>query len=124
MKKKDTFEFDSNKQETDFIKNLQNDLNKFFNLPFDRKETDATERIEFKQGRDWQLFRGDSIKILRDNLQPESIDFAVFSPPFANLFTYSNDIADMGNTRDHTEFYLHFEFFLKGLYQALKRFWS
>ena len=120
MKKKDTFEFDSNKQETDFIKNLQNDLNKFFNLPFDRKETDESERIEFKQGRDWQLFRGDSIKVLR-NLTPESIDMAVFSPPFANLFTYSNDIADMGNTRDHTEFYLHFEFFLKGLFQVMKQ---
>ena len=78
MKKKETFEFDSNKQETDFIKNLQNDLNKFFNLPFDRKETNEAERVEFKQGRDWQLFKGDSIKILRDTLQPESIDFAVF----------------------------------------------
>jgi DNA modification methylase len=120
MRKKDTFEFDSNKQETDFIKNLQNDLNKFFNLPFNTKNSDSENLPEFKQGRDWQIFRGDSIKILR-NLTPESIDLAVFSPPFANLFTYSNDIADMGNTRDHTEFYLHFEFFLKGLYQAMKQ---
>jgi len=120
MRKKDTFEFDSNKQETDFIKNLQNDLNQFFNLPYEAKTTDALNRTELKQGRDWQLFRGDSIKILQ-TLTPESIDMALFSPPFANLFTYSNNIADMGNTRDHTEFYLHFEFFLKGLFQALKQ---
>jgi len=120
MHKKDTFEFDSNKQETDFIKNLQNDLNQFFNLPYETKTTDAANRTELKQGRDWQLFRGDSIKILQ-TLTPESIDMALFSPPFANLFTYSNNIADMGNTRDHTEFYLHFEFFLKGLYQAMKQ---
>ena len=120
MHKKDTFEFDCNKQETDFIKNLQNDLNKFFNMPFEQKQTDVIDRTEYKQGRDWQLFRGDSIKLLR-NLTPESIDLALFSPPFANLFTYSNNIADMGNTRDHTEFYLHFEFFLKGLFQALKQ---
>jgi DNA modification methylase/superfamily II DNA or RNA helicase len=120
MHKKDTFEFDSNKQETDFIKNLQNDLNQFFNLPYETKQTDAANRTELKQGRDWQLFRGDSIKILQ-TLTPESIDMALFSPPFANLFTYSNNIADMGNTRDHTEFYLHFEFFLKGLYQAMKQ---
>ena len=49
------------------------------------------------------------------NLEPESQKLAVFSPPFTNLFTYSNDIADMGNTRDHAEFYLQFEFFLKEL---------
>lgn len=120
MHKKDTFEFDSNKQETDFIKNLQNDLNQFFNLPYETKQIDAANRTELKQGRDWQLFRGDSIKVLQ-TLTPESIDMALFSPPFANLFTYSNNIADMGNTRDHTEFYLHFEFFLKGLFRAMKQ---
>ena len=65
------------------------------------------------------MFRGDSIKVL-PTLEAESIDLAVFSPPFANLFTYSNDIADMGNTRDHAEFYLHFEFFLKGLHHVMK----
>lgn len=118
LKKKDTFEYDSNKQETDFIKNLQNDLNQFFNLPYKIEDIDNTQLTEYKKGRDWELFRGDCIKVMR-KFEPNSIPFAVFSPPFANLFTYSNDIADMGNNRDSPEFYLHFEFFLKELYRIM-----
>jgi len=120
LRKKDTFDQDSNRQEADFIKNLKGDIDHFFNLPYVRNVEDNLDKPCFERGRDWQAFRGDCIKLLR-TFEPESVDFAVFSPPFANLFTYSNDIADMGNTRDHTEFYLHFEFFLKGLYNVLKK---
>lgn len=120
LRKKETFEQDCNKQESDFIKNLKGELNQFFNLPYTMNAMDDGDKPCFERGRDWQAFRGDSVKLLR-MLSPESVDFAVFSPPFANLFTYSNDIADMGNTRDHTEFYLHFEFFLKGLYDVVKK---
>jgi DNA modification methylase len=42
----------------------------------------------------------------------ESVDFTVFSPPFADLFTYSDDLQDMGNCRDVSEFTKHFEFLI------------
>jgi len=42
-------------------------------------------------------------------IEDESIDFSVFSPPFADLFTYSDDLQDMGNCADLSEFTQHFE---------------
>jgi DNA modification methylase len=121
MKKKETFEYDSNKQESDYIKNLQCNLNSFFNLPYDLNDN-VTEKqsISYIEGRDWQLFNGDNVKVMQ-TMQPETVDLAVFSPPFSNLFTYSNHTADMGNTRDNNEFYLHFEFFLKELERIMKQ---
>lgn len=69
---------------------------------------------------DYQLILGDSVAILNDPamIPDNSIPFAVFSPPFVNLFTYSNELEDMGNSED-AEFALHFLFFLRGLYRVM-----
>ncbi len=50
----------------------------------------------------------------------ESMDLAVFSPPFANLFTYSSEAADMGNVRSDDEYRLQWEFFVAELYRVMK----
>lgn len=72
------------------------------------------------QNENFMLLNGDSIEELR-KMPENSVDFSVFSPPFASLFTYSNDIADMGNSGDNDdEFILHFEFFLAGLIRVMK----
>lgn len=48
-------------------------------------------------------------------------DLAVFSPPFASLFTYSNHDADMGNSRDSDdEFLMHHQFFVDALFPLIK----
>lgn len=79
-------------------------------------------RPSMVQTDDYQLILGDSIAILNDPamIPDESIPFSVFSPPFVNLFTYSNEIQDMGNSDDE-EFALHFRFFLKGLFRVMMR---
>lgn len=70
---------------------------------------------------EYMLINGDSI-IEMEKMPEESVDLAVFSPPFANLFCYSNDIADMGNNSDNDdEFLLHFEFFLQRLFRVMKQ---
>lgn len=120
LRKKEEFDFDSNKQEQFFIKNLNGELNEFFNRPFENVKVEKMNTKIVSESRDWKLFNGDSIKILRE-LKKESVDLAVFSPPFASLFTYSNELADMGNSGDgHDEFNLHFEFFLSGLFDVIK----
>lgn len=55
------------------------------------------------------LYNADCVDVVRA-LPESSIDFSVFSPPFASLYTYSNSPRDMGNVRDHAEFYAHFRF--------------
>lgn len=66
---------------------------------------------------DYALYHGDCVVVL-DQLPADSMHFACFSPPFVNLFTYSNEIEDMGNNDDE-EFALHFQFFLRGLLRVM-----
>ena len=53
-------------------------------------------------------------------LADNSIDFSIFSPPFAELYVYSDDIRDMGNCQDYEEFFVHFQFLVKELARVIK----
>lgn len=50
----------------------------------------------------------------------ESIDFSIFSPPFASLYTYSNSDRDMGNSTSYDQFWGHYGFLVDHLYRVLK----
>jgi hypothetical protein len=50
----------------------------------------------------------------------DSIDFTIYSPPFASLYTYSNSQRDMGNCRDHADFYQHFKFLVTEMFRVTK----
>lgn len=67
----------------------------------------------------YHLMNGDSCELM-DKLESNSIDFSVFSPPFSTLFTYSDNIRDLGNCVDHDEFYQNYLFILKELYRVIK----
>lgn len=53
-------------------------------------------------------------------LPDNSVDFSIFSPPFAELYVYSDDIRDMGNCQDYEEFFVHFQFLVKELARVIK----
>lgn len=55
------------------------------------------------------LYHGDAVEVIRA-LPESSLHYTIFSPPFASLYTYSNSDRDMGNCRDHGEFFAHFGF--------------
>lgn len=65
-----------------------------------------------EQGEGWVAFHGDTVD-LASGLPSESVDFSVFSPPFASLYTYSSSERDMGNCRDAEQFFKHFAFLIK-----------
>jgi len=44
---------------------------------------------------------------------------AVFSPPFADLYCYSDSEHDLGNCKGYDEFFTHFDFIIAGLKRAL-----
>ncbi len=71
------------------------------------KNTDLIEA----SGQDWKMYHGDCVRAAK-TIPDESVDFTIFSPPFADLFTYSDDLQDMGNCRDLSEFTKHFEFLI------------
>ena len=78
------------------------------------KELKMNDQIILKEGRGWTVAHADCVRFA-NTLADESIDFSVFSPPFADLFTYSDDLQDMGNSADISEFTKHFEILIAEL---------
>ena len=62
---------------------------------------------------------GDCVKIAK-TIPDESIDYSVFSPPFADLFVYSNSDHDMGNCKDDNEFIDQMAYLIDELYRIIK----
>ena len=75
--------------------------------------------LDERHGQHWSLYHGDCCQIL-PQLPDHSIGLTVFSPPFVNLFTYSDHIADMGNSKDNKVFFEHYNFLLKELVRLMK----
>jgi len=67
----------------------------------------------------WQIYNGDSCEILK-GIPDNKIGYSIFSPPFSQLYTYSNSERDLGNCRTDEEFYEHFKFIVKELYRTLQ----
>lgn len=70
-------------------------------------------------GDGYSIFHGDCVEVLA-GLPDRSIDYAIFSPPFASLYTYSNSPRDMGNCRDDAEFFAHFAHLVRQLRRLMK----
>lgn len=66
----------------------------------------------------YNIKRGDCIQLIKD-VQSESVGLSVFSPPFAELYTYSSHLEDMGNSKDYNEFLTQFNFLIKELYRVM-----
>jgi DNA modification methylase len=66
----------------------------------------------------YSLYNGDSCEIMT-KIPDNSIHYSIFSPPFADLYVYSNSERDMGNCKSKSEFYEHFRFIVKELYRIM-----
>jgi DNA modification methylase len=75
--------------------------------------------IAQESGDGWTLINGDCVETLA-GLPAKSVDYSIFSPPFASLYTYSNSPRDMGNCRDNDEFFEHFGFLVSELLRVMK----
>lgn len=62
---------------------------------------------------------GDCVDVVRQ-LPTDSVGFSVYSPPFSNLFCYSDSEADMGNSADDGEFLRHYGFLLTEMARVTK----
>lgn len=58
----------------------------------------------------------EAIKAIPDN----TLDYAIFSPPFASLYTYSASDRDMGNSGDTEEFHQHYAYLVAEMFRCLK----
>ena len=70
-------------------------------------------------GDNYTVFHGDCVDVLK-GIPDASIDYSIFSPPFASLYTYSNSPRDMGNVRNDAEFFEHFAYLIAELRRVMK----
>jgi DNA modification methylase len=80
--------------------------------------SESTYEREVKTSENWTMHLADCVDLARE-LPDNSIHYSVYSPPFASLYTYSNSERDLGNSKDHDEFWRHYRFLIKEQYRAL-----
>ena len=83
----------------------------------------SQEKAEYVEnvtvGEGWTAVLGDCVESLA-KVPDDTFHYSIFSPPFANLYTYSNSDRDMGNCKDGEEFATHFKFLVAELFRVIK----
>jgi DNA modification methylase len=96
---------------------MKREMNKWIN------EVDASLKIDYSgevfESPDYKFVNGDSVELIKE-IPNNSIDFSVFSPPFKSLFTYSDNLRDMGNCATDDEFFQQYRFLLQDLHRVIK----
>lgn len=72
--------------------------------------------VQQKHGDNWTMYNGDCVEVMT-GLPNDSIDFCIHSPPFSNLYVYSDSENDMGNAADDAEFFKHYSFAIRELFR-------
>ena len=85
----------------------------------DSKRLTHDETGDSVAGDRWTMHHGDCVDVV-SKLESETVGYSIFSPPFASLYTYSDDARDMGNCADDLEFFDHFKFLIPELYRVTK----
>lgn len=67
----------------------------------------------------YHLINGDCVEETR-KLKDNCADIIVFSPPFAELYVYSDKKEDMGNVSNYKQFETHFKYLIPELKRVLK----
>lgn len=119
MRKQGEYLEDSSLQEQLYIESLLDDL----------KEYEASPDVEIKTEEpfmpdvlteNYRIIHGDCIRVMA-GMPENQFDLAVFSPPFADLYSYSDKNQDIGNSNSQDdEFELHFMFFAYHLFRVMK----
>lgn len=73
--------------------------------------------IDQAQGENWTLYQGDCVQVMA-GLPDNSVDFCIHSPPFSQLYIYSDSEADMGNCESDEEFFAHYRYVIRELYRV------
>lgn len=82
-----------------------------------RRELREVPPTVWQVGDRWKLGLGDCVDAT-SGIDSNSIGYTLFSPPFSNLYIYSDSIADMGNSKDDEEFLQHFNFLVEHLHRV------
>jgi DNA modification methylase len=77
------------------------------------------ECLNQNDGDNWSVYHGDSTDVLAQ-FPDNCFDQAIYSPPFVQLFVYSDSAADMGNCASRENFFEQYRFLCAQLFRVLK----
>jgi DNA modification methylase len=99
---------------------MQKEMSDAINLNLEGKTLKQTELDTTSvSNANYTIKRGDSCQLIKE-IPDNSVHYSIFSPPFASLYTYSDHIEDMGNSKNYNDFFEHFKFLVKDLFRILK----
>ena len=98
---------------------MQNEMAKAINMNLSGNILESNSfDIEEENNEFYHIKKGDCVQLIKE-LPNECIGLSVFSPPFAELYTYSSHIEDMGNSKDYNEFLTQFNYLIIELYRVM-----
>ena len=99
-------------------KGLNEAISEFQHLNNNKRTYKMDYKRNIAESEMFKLIQGDCCEEIK-SIPDESVDFEIFSPPFSNLYIYSDSYRDMGNCKDDNEFFTHFEFLIPELHRIL-----
>lgn len=92
----------------------------FEEIELERREavTESYAEMTVKE-ENWTAMMGDSCKRLSE-ITENSVDLSCYSPPFADLFTYSDSERDLGNSKGWDQFFEHYAFIIREVLRVTK----
>lgn len=109
-------EKDAEKMAEEMVKNMH--VYNQENITGTKRES-VLYKTNLESGKNWKVYLGDCVEESK-KIDDCSIDYSIFSPPFASLYTYSNSPRDMGNCKDESDFMDHFQYLVKELFRITK----
>lgn len=70
-------------------------------------------------GSNWSAYQADCVDFA-GQMPDNSIDLSIYSPPFANLYIYSDSVCDMGNCDDDEQFFEQYAYLVRELYRVTR----
>jgi DNA modification methylase len=95
------------------------EMAKYSGLQDYKKEIDLIKEKKQIITEEYQIYLDDTFVKVKD-LKDESVDYSLFSPPFKDLYTYSDDPSDLSNVGSDKEFYNHFSYLVPELLRVTK----
>ena len=98
---------------------MQDEMSKAINANLNGRIMSNSDLDTTEEKNEWyHIKRGDCVQLIPE-IPNESIGLSVFSPPFAELYTYSSHVEDMGNSKDYNEFLIQFGYLVKELHRVM-----
>ena len=107
------------KEKEQKFKKMQSELSKTVNMNMNIETNEPVANTEELVNEHFSIKRGDCVQLIK-KVPSNSVGFSVFSPPFADLYTYSNLIEDMGNSSNWEQFMEQFQYLVDELYRVIQ----